>query len=151
MFLILVCPMLCKLCSFTVLIILHFVFQDLQPVYYLITNKPVTITCEAYDVKRISFICGVTEVEDVTVLARVEQQTRSNGQSEPVNVLEASVNVSKEKVENYEAGKEYTCNCLAHYFVSGEEKIINGSKTVVKIACKHNLFHPICKSVFFSN
>ncbi|BFZ04959.1 hypothetical protein BsWGS_07997 [Bradybaena similaris] len=111
-----------------------YISKDLQPVYYLITEKPVTITCEAYDVKRISFICGMKEVEDVTVLARVEQQTRSNGQSEPVSVLEASVNVSKEKVENYEAGKEYACNCLAHYFVSGDEKIINGSRTVVKIA-----------------
>ncbi|CAG5129339.1 unnamed protein product, partial [Candidula unifasciata] len=99
-------------------------------------DKPVTITCEAYDVESITFTCGMQSVEDLNVFVRVEQQVRSNGQSESVKVFEASVNVSKEKVENYEAGEEYSCQCFAHYRVSatGEYKVLNSTKAAVKIA-----------------
>uniref|UniRef100_A0A0B6ZQM5 Ig-like domain-containing protein n=1 Tax=Arion vulgaris TaxID=1028688 RepID=A0A0B6ZQM5_9EUPU len=113
-----------------------YISKDLQEVYYLIDNKPTIISCEAYDVELITFICGMQTVEDPEVKARAETVVLKNGSIQIVKVTEALVQVSKKEVENYSPGNEYWCQCHANFRVIDSEvyQQISSIKGVVKIA-----------------
>uniref|UniRef100_A0A0B7BKH3 Ig-like domain-containing protein n=1 Tax=Arion vulgaris TaxID=1028688 RepID=A0A0B7BKH3_9EUPU len=113
-----------------------YISKDLHSVYYLVKNKPVTITCEAYSVEFITFTCGMQNVNEVETRVREEELSLHDGKISLVKVVEASVNVSKSDVENTETDKEYFCQCHAHYYVPGvrEDQKLNSEKGAVTIA-----------------
>ncbi|BFZ15720.1 hypothetical protein BsWGS_18759 [Bradybaena similaris] len=114
----------------------RYISKDLHNVYYLVKNKPVTLTCEVYNVQSISFICGMQPVQNPVVKERQESFSTHDGSESTISVIEASINVSKAEVEDLEEGKDYWCQCFGHYRVPGieEDQKLMSIKGYVEIA-----------------
>ncbi|CAG5120351.1 unnamed protein product, partial [Candidula unifasciata] len=114
----------------------RYISKDLHSVYYLVKNQPVTLTCEAYNVDFIEFYCGNEKQDDQDVAEREEELSSPDGSVNLVKVVQATISVTKEDVEEFGAGQEYWCQCAGNYRVPGIEQYqkILSVKGIVEVA-----------------
>ncbi|XP_052267332.1 netrin receptor UNC5B-a-like isoform X2 [Dreissena polymorpha] len=76
--------------------------------YYVVKNKPATITCKALGAVHISFKCANTWIKQhkFTTTMSVDQVTQKK-------IIETSITVTKEDVEEYFGSDGYWCQCFA--------------------------------------
>ncbi|XP_067671144.1 netrin receptor UNC5C-like isoform X6 [Haliotis asinina] len=88
--------------------------QEPEPNYYVMKNKPVTITCKATPAIQITFKCAGADVspKQQTNLKLVDQVTA-------IKTLQSSIKVSREEVEEYYGSDGYLCQCFAWNTVPG--------------------------------
>ncbi|XP_025086134.1 hemicentin-2-like isoform X1 [Pomacea canaliculata] len=103
-----------------------------EALYYIVKSKPVTITCKAMSASRITFSCNTEYISE----SLVQYQTIED---EEGPILVASVDISREEVENYNAangGDNFWCQCNVPYQVPGmvDPQELTSSKATVQVA-----------------
>ncbi|XP_046379288.1 netrin receptor UNC5C-like isoform X4 [Haliotis rufescens] len=105
--------------------------QEPEPNYYVMKNKPVTITCKATPAIQITFKCAGADVsaKQQTNLKLVDQVTA-------IKTLQSSIKVSREEVEEYYGSDGYLCQCFAWNTVPGfsAPKSMESRKGLVEVA-----------------
>ncbi|KAK0049632.1 hemicentin-2-like isoform X1, partial [Biomphalaria pfeifferi] len=107
-----------------------FIAKDLHSEYYSVRNKPVTLTCEAVNVKSIYFECDGQEVQD-TETQQALQSTDEEGMIVSTVVVASSIEVTRP-----EGDDDFVCYCFAPYMdeVTAEEKVLKSHPGMVKHA-----------------
>ena len=109
--------------------------QEPEDSYYVIKNKPVTITCKAINTARIKFKCADEWTEPMTRKNIVDTNTNRK-------ILAVTIDVVKDDVEEYFGGSVYWCECYAYKTLSGKDEAfdIKSKKGEIELACKSFLF-----------
>ncbi|KAK7487864.1 hypothetical protein BaRGS_00020911, partial [Batillaria attramentaria] len=115
----------------------HFVAEP-EATYYIIKSNPVTITCQARGADRITFNCNANNIPE----SRVQYQDMlmdNDMAGSDGSILAASIDVSREEVENYKATNtmdEFWCQCSARYIVPdmSDPQYLASSKGYVQVA-----------------
>ncbi|XP_005105834.1 uncharacterized protein LOC101852646 [Aplysia californica] len=92
--------------------------------------------CEAYNVDYITFSCGMENIEVKATRERAEEFVQLDGSIVMQNVVEAFITLRRDRIEKYDDGQDYWCQCYAHYSVPGMEdkQILSSQKGYVEIA-----------------
>lgn len=103
--------------------------------YYVVKNKPATITCKALGAVHISFKCANSWIKQrhYTNLMSVDPLTQKD-------IVETSITVSKEDVEDYYGSAGYWCECYAsdqHPENPGAIIVQSKKRGLVELACKY--------------
>lgn len=113
-----------------------FFTQEPEDYYYIVKkNKPITVTCEAVRADEILIKCSDVYVTDITrTEVHVDRLTK-------VKTITASVDVTKDDLEEYFGSDTYWCECDAIANV-------HGSKSQLKTVSKRGLVQAACKYIF---
>ncbi|XP_074648340.1 netrin receptor UNC5C-like isoform X2 [Tubulanus polymorphus] len=120
--------------------------QDLEDSYYIVKNKPVTLTCKAAPSIQVNFRCADRWMGSnrVTTSKRVDPIAKTK-------YLQASVEITRQDVELYDGSEGYICECLAwNIMAEGEPaRHVNGRKGYIRIAYLRKRFgrEPISSAV----
>ena len=111
--------------------------QEPDENYYVAKHKPATITCIASGAKHISFKCANSWIKQhhTTNLMSVDPLTQKD-------IVQTSITVTKDDVEDYYGSDGYWCECYASdQNTENSGAIINKSKKrgLVEVACKYSL------------
>ncbi|KAH9489182.1 hypothetical protein Btru_057781 [Bulinus truncatus] len=112
-----------------------YISKELHSEYYIVKNKPVSLSCEARNVKSITFTCDGKEVPDVET-QKVEE-TGVEGDLVMENIVTSTIEVSKPEDEN-----DIVCQCIAYFFDerTRETKTLSSRDGVVKVASLKKMF-----------
>lgn len=83
--------------------------KEPEPYYYIVKNKPVTITCQAKYAAEIVFKCAEEWVPDKQHV-RADFTDSDTGEK----LVQASVVVSRQNVDEYFGLEGYWCECVAY-------------------------------------
>ncbi len=108
-------------------------YQEPEPNYYIVKNRPVTITCKVAHAMQINFKCAgqwVRPKHHVNV-ELVEPETN-------IHYLQSSIDVTRQEVEEYFGLDGYWCECHAWNTSPDltEPKSARSRKGKVQIACE---------------
>ncbi|KAJ8318873.1 hypothetical protein KUTeg_003964 [Tegillarca granosa] len=103
-----------------------FFTKEPEDYYYIVKNKPITVTCEAVRADEILIKCSDVYVTDITrTEVHVDRLTK-------VKTITASVDVTKDDLEEYFGSDTYWCECDAIANV-------HGSKSQLRTVSKRGL------------
>ncbi|XP_041362297.1 netrin receptor UNC5C-like isoform X3 [Gigantopelta aegis] len=102
-----------------------------KPNYYVVKNKPVTITCRATPAIQITFKCAGQQVQ-----AKHQVNLKLIDPITGIRTLQSSIKVSREEVEEYFGSEGYICRCYAWNTVPGSPapKFVESKPGLVEVA-----------------
>ena len=103
--------------------------------YYIVKNRPVTVVCRASPAIHIYFKCAGQWMRPEL---HVNSETVERGGRV---VMQTSIDVGREEVEEYFGLDRYWCECHAFNSVADASQpiITRSSRGIVEIACKYSL------------
>ena len=115
--------------------------------YYIIKNKPITVTCKALYAVQVTFSCAGQWIR-----AKHQINTEIVDPQSQVRSLQSSINIDKEEVETYEGQDGYGCEC--HAFNSPPDlgqppKTAVSRRGLIQVSCESFIF--LHESVFFDD
>lgn len=105
--------------------------------YYVVKNQPVIVTCKARGAVHISFQCANKWIK--------QEQSTTRESIDPLtqkNVVETSIKVTREEVEEYFGSDGYWCDCYASAKqpgTAGEVPVKSEKRGYIELACKYQI------------